>query len=133
MASYLAFDPNVISQVSLLSKVGEEHYPAIFDAAITSLESSADEKQLSALVESTGAKASIISKIVQACSIMLWDLTKSAPRDPNVISDALQVMGMTKKVTSECLLCSCNGPFRRLKLTLIIVHYLPWTSCRRFG
>ena len=101
---YINLDEKVVHTISALggTSLKKEAYSGVFEQAIVALESGLNEDTISALV-SEGVSKSDLTKIVQASSILFWDLTKGAPRETAAISEALQLMGMKFNVADEFL------------------------------
>ena len=102
---YINIDEKIVQTISLLSELDEEKYVGIFAQAITALEGGLNKDSIKVLAEEMGGKVkeATLIKIVQASSILLWDLVKGAPTDLMGISEALQSMGMKHALVDEFL------------------------------
>ena len=91
--------------ISLLSDLEEDKHMELFNQAIIALEGGLDRDSIKALAKEMGdeVKDATLTKIVQASSILLWDLVKGAPADFTNISEALQSMGMKHALVCEFL------------------------------
>ena len=101
---YIDLDEKVVQTISVLgqSPLKVEAYSEVFEQAIVALENGLNKEAIGALA-SHGVSEANLSKIIQASSILLWDLTKGAPRDTESIGKALQLMGMSFGVADEFL------------------------------
>lgn len=120
---YINLDEKIVQTISALgaTSLTQESYAAVFEQAIVALESGLNEEGIGALA-TAGLSNSDLTKIVQGSSILMWDLTKGAPRDTAGISKAMQVMGMKFAVADEFLkkYDSCRTRLNDLKGALAI-------------
>lgn len=103
MAAYITLDPTVVSVLKLLGKVAPDFYGDILEHGIRSLENGVEKEDLAALAEKVGGDTGSVTKVVQASSILYWELTKGAPKELAVISEAFQGMGLGDGVTEAFL------------------------------
>ena len=105
MAAYITLDPSVVSVLKLLGKgnVAPEFYGELLEYGIRSLENGVEKEDLMALAEKDGGDTSSVTKVVQASSILYWELTKGAPKELAVISEAFQDMGINNGITEAFL------------------------------
>jgi len=76
---YITFAPEVVEQVSALSTLTAEMYPSVFNLAVQTLEGGLGAAKVSSIAELGKFDASLLSKVVQAASILLWECTKGSP------------------------------------------------------
>jgi hypothetical protein len=100
---YINISTEVVQTISLLSDLDEDKYVQVFDEALKALEGGLNKAGIKALAGYMGGKEATLMKIVQASSILLWDLVKGAPTDLKSISEALQSMGMKHALVSAFL------------------------------
>lgn len=101
---YINLDEKVVHTISALggTSLKDEAYSGVFEQAIVALECGLNEESINALASEKMGRSDL-TKIVQASSILMWDLTKGAPRDTGPISKAMQGMGMKFAVADEFL------------------------------
>ncbi len=104
---YIAFAPEVVEQVVALSVCAVEMYPSVFNLAVQTLEGGLDMTRLTSVAEMGKCEPTLISKIVQAASILLWDVTKGAqPKDELVgVQVVLRKAGWTETITTAFVNC----------------------------
>jgi len=76
---YITFAPEVVEQVGALSALAADLHPAVFNLSVQTLEGGLDDGKVSSIAELGKFDASLLSKIVQAASILLWECTKGSP------------------------------------------------------
>jgi hypothetical protein len=83
---YISFDAEILEQVAALQTFAAEHYPAIFNLSVQSLEGGLDRERVAALAEVANAEAPLLLKIVQAAGILFWEVTKGSPPKDDLVS-----------------------------------------------
>ena len=76
---YITFAPEVVEQVAALSALTVDLYPSVFNLAVQTLEGGLDAAKIGSIAQLGKFDASILSKVVQAASILLWECTKGSP------------------------------------------------------
>ena len=100
-SKYISFDPSLVQNVILLQGCDNAHYSAIFSLSVTTLESGLDRERVASVAEASQFDGAALLKVVQAASILFWEVTKGAPgKDLSSIGKALMVMGLSSEIST---------------------------------
>ena len=121
---YITFEPELVEQVASLRDCPSEMYTSIFQAAVVTLEGGIDRNQIALIAATAKFDGSTLLRVVQAASVLLWEVTKGLPpkADTGPIQSALQGMGWMPQLAATFCACFQESRLRlnRLKGTLAI-------------
>ena len=99
---YIHFEPEVLEQVASLKTCVVDVYPAIFNLSVQTLEGGLDRERVATLAEQANFDSSLLLKIVQAASILIWEVTKGSPPKDDLASvlNSLRSSGWTQPLAT---------------------------------
>jgi hypothetical protein len=98
---YISFEPELVETVANLRDCPSEFYTSVFQNSVTTLEGGLDRERVSQISQTAKFDVQILLKVVQAASILLWEVTKGLPPkdDLSTINTALRRMGWSGQIS----------------------------------
>ena len=97
---YITFEPELVEQVASLRECPMEMYLSVFNLSVTTLEGGLDRDRVQQVAHTAKFDPTTLVKVVQAASILLWEVTKGLPPKDDCagVASALRGMGWSSSL-----------------------------------